>query len=118
MGAESHFDTIASLGLFACTSLFALISYVVFGLSMGRILERVGRAENKILAWIPFVNVLTLPMAARVNLLTVILIFIPIVNLIYYLYLSWKIGNELGVSPTMNLLALIVNVIFPPFPPP
>jgi hypothetical protein len=87
-------------------AVFAVIMYVYSALAFSAIAKKVGE-EPAWYAWVPLLNLWLLAKIAQVPPVSLLLIFIPVVNLIYSLYLMMKVAERRGFPSWVGLLIVI-----------
>lgn len=112
---ESHvrkFDTSVALGIVG-----ALLLYFLFSCwCVKRICDKCD-VKSLILVWIPVLNIIPLIRAAKLPLLTMLLLLIPIVNAVFLLVVWARICQERGKSGWLVILLFIpgANLCFIPY---
>lgn len=108
--------TMFGLGMLMFIIVFALAFYVFACFCYKRICEKCGVTPG-VLIWIPFVHFIPLLEVAKMPVWTIILLFIPLVNLVFVITLFAKlcIAREKSGWLVIMLFIPIANLIFLPY---
>lgn len=109
---DSVFDGLTSAAGIA----FWIIDYVVLAVSLMVIAKKDG-LDNGWFAWIPILNVILMMQIAAVDWWYFLLLLVPCVNIIVWVYIWWQICESRGRPGVLSLLMLvpIANFLLPPF---
>ncbi|HMB26054.1 MAG TPA: DUF5684 domain-containing protein [Patescibacteria group bacterium] len=88
---------------------FYIAVYVYTALTLMLIAKKT-KDEPAWLAWIPIVNVFLMVKIAKMSYWSILLIFIPLVNIVWGVYLWWKIAEARGKSGWWGI-AMIVPIV-------
>ncbi len=97
--------------------LILLVVYLVYVFSTLRLLSKVGEDNvlYKVLAWIPFLNMISLFRVAGfelgISILMLIGTFIPLINFIIVLFTIYKIAERLGYESLYCVLWTVGGII-------
>jgi len=93
-----------------------LVFYILMALALYKICLKTGRnKEHAWFAWVPFLNIILMLNVAGFSGWTMLLFFIPLVNIIFAIYVWMKISQACGKPDFLGLLMLvpIANFILP-----
>jgi hypothetical protein len=109
-GAEAVFGVVAG----AVMLVFMLVTYLIFCIPM-YIIAKKNEVANPWLAWVPVVQVYTMVKSGRVSGWLTLLLFIPFINFIVYVFIWVKIAEVRGKPGWVGVLVLvpIVNLLVP-----
>jgi hypothetical protein len=85
---------------------FALIAYVYTSWAFMVVAQKVGE-QPAWLAWVPILNVYLLTKIAKVHPLSLLLMFVPIANIVYAVFLLMKIAERRGFPSWLGLFVLV-----------
>jgi hypothetical protein len=114
--AHAAAGVLIGLGMSMFILVFLLAFYVFFCFCYKRICEKCGVTPGALI-WIPFVHFIPLLQVAKMPVWTIILLFIPLVNVVWLIMLFAKLCIARGKSPWLVILMLIpvANLIFIPY---
>lgn len=104
------------LGILAFIAIIALAYYLFAYFCYKRICQKCG-ANPGILIWIPFAHFIPLLEVAQMPVWTIVLLFIPLVNVVWLIWLFAKLCVARGKSGWLVILLFvpIANLIFLPY---
>lgn len=104
------------LGVIMFIMAFALAFYLFTCFCYKRICEKCGKQPGALI-WIPFVHFIPLLEIAQMPVWTIIFLFIPLVNLVWMVWLYAKICSARGKSGWLVIMLFvpIANLIFLPY---
>lgn len=99
------------MGAYCC---FILVIYVYFSMCLMKIAQKLG-IENAWLAWIPIVNLWTLVQCAGKEWWWIIMLFIPLLNIVFGILIWMSISERRGKPAWLGILMIIplINLIIP-----
>lgn len=114
--AQAAAGTLLGLGMVMFLIVFGLAFYVFACFCYKRICEKCGVTPG-VLIWIPFVHFIPLLQVAQMPVWTIILLFVPLVNLVFVIVVFAKLCIARGKSGWLVVMLFIpiVNLIFLPY---
>jgi hypothetical protein len=98
------------LGVILCYGIVLLAYYVYLALCTAKIAEKGGYPDQKLLAWIPILNIIPLLKVANKEIWWIVLFFIPFVNWVVTIIVWMEVAKNLGHPSWLGIL-LFVPVI-------
>ena len=114
--AHSAAGALLGFGMLMFILVFVLAFYVFACFCYKRICEKCGVTPGAII-WIPFAHFIPLLQVAKMPVWTIILLFVPLVNLVFVIVLFAKLCAARGKSGWLVLMLFvpIVNLAFLPY---
>lgn len=83
--------------------------YIYYALALSTIAKKVGE-DNTWMAWIPVLNFFYMCKVAGLNMLLGLLMFVPLVNFIFSIYLFMKLAERRGFPQWVGILIIVPMV--------
>lgn len=99
----------------ACWSVLVIAMYVIMALALSTIGKKVGATEPSWMAWVPLLNIYYMVRVAGEEAWKLILLFVPVVNFLYGIYLWMKISERRGFASWYGILMIlpVLNFVMP-----
>ncbi len=108
--AQSDSDAAAGLlagGMFMMVMVGVVIAYIIMGVSLMTIANKLGQKEKSWWAWVPILNLLLLAELAGQPIWMGLLGLIPYVGFLFVIFLLWKVCEARNKPGWISILTIV-----------